>query len=122
VGSASLIIGSSVTYAGGGGGGSRTTAGAGGTGGGGAGSVGNTAPTNGTPNTGGGGGGRGNDFGAGQNGNGGTGGSGIVVIAYSDSFDPLTTIGGGLTYSVSTSIRPGFRVYQFTAGTGSVTV
>jgi hypothetical protein len=50
------------------------------------------------------------------------GGSGIVVIAYPDTFDPLTSIGGGLTYTVSTVIRSGYRVYQFTAGTGTVTV
>jgi hypothetical protein len=45
-----------------------------------------------------------------------------VVIAYADEFDPFTTIGGGLTYSVSTVSRAGFRVYTFTAGTGTVTV
>jgi hypothetical protein len=50
------------------------------------------------------------------------GGSGVVIIAYSDSFPELTSIGGGLTYSVSTVSRSGFRVYTFTAGTGTVTV
>jgi hypothetical protein len=45
-----------------------------------------------------------------------------VIIAYPDSFDALTTIPGGLTYSVSTVSRAGFRVYTFTAGTGTVTV
>jgi hypothetical protein len=34
----------------------------------------------------------------------------------------LTSIGGGLTYSVSTVSRSGYRVYTFTAGTGTVTV
>jgi hypothetical protein len=45
-----------------------------------------------------------------------------VIIAYPDSFPALTSIGGGLTSSVSTVSRPGFRVYTFTAGTGTVTV
>jgi hypothetical protein len=45
-----------------------------------------------------------------------------VIIAYADSFPELTSISGGLTYSVSTAIRAGFRVYTFTAGTGTVTV
>jgi hypothetical protein len=45
-----------------------------------------------------------------------------VVIAYPDSFPELTSIGGGLTFSVSTATRSGFRVYSFTAGTGSITI
>jgi hypothetical protein len=45
-----------------------------------------------------------------------------VILAYPDTFDPLTSIGGGLTYSVSTVSRSGYRVYTFTAGTGSITV
>jgi hypothetical protein len=32
----------------------------------------------------------------------------------------LTSIGGGLTYSTTTS--GGYRIYSFTAGTGTVTV
>jgi hypothetical protein len=69
--------------------------------------------TAGTANTGGGGGG--GDTVA-------SGGSGVVIIAYPDSSPALTSIGGGLTYSVSTVSRSGFRVYTFTAGTGTVTV
>jgi hypothetical protein len=34
----------------------------------------------------------------------------------------LSSIDGGLTYSVSTVSRAGFRVYSFTAGEGTVTV
>jgi hypothetical protein len=34
----------------------------------------------------------------------------------------LSSIGGGLTWSVSTVSRAGFRVYTFTGGTGTVTV
>jgi hypothetical protein len=45
-----------------------------------------------------------------------------VILAYPDSAPPFTTIGGGLTYTVSTAIRSGYRVYTFTAGTGTVTV
>ena len=65
------------------------------------------APANGTANTGGGGGASGN------------GGSGIVVIAYPNTFPALTTIPGTLTYDQPT--RAGYRVYRFTAGTGTVT-
>jgi hypothetical protein len=32
----------------------------------------------------------------------------------------LPSIDSGLTYSVSTSSRTGYRVYSFTAGTGSI--
>jgi hypothetical protein len=32
----------------------------------------------------------------------------------------LASIDAGLTYSYSTTSRSGFRVYQFTAGTGTV--
>jgi hypothetical protein len=73
------------------------------------------AGSNGTANTG--GGAAGGSYNAG---NGGTGGSGIVIIAYPDTYPPLTSIGGGLTYTQPT--RAGYRVYQFTAGTGSVTI
>jgi hypothetical protein len=50
----------------------------------------------------------------------GTGGSGIVIIAYPDSNPALTSIGAGLSYSQPS--RSGYRVYQFTGGTGTVTV
>jgi hypothetical protein len=46
------------------------------------------------------------------------GGSGVVVIAYPDSF-PALTIGGGLTYTQPT--RSGYRVYRFTAGSDTIT-
>jgi hypothetical protein len=52
---------------------------------------------------------------------GGAGGSGIVIIAYPDSFIAPTSISVGLTYSVSTVSRAGYRVYTFTAGTGTIT-
>jgi hypothetical protein len=44
-----------------------------------------------------------------------------VIIAYPSTFAPITTISGGLTYSVSTVSRSGYRVYTFTAGTGPIT-
>jgi hypothetical protein len=44
----------------------------------------------------------------------------VVIIAIPTSYGPLTSIGGGLTYSLSTS-RSGYRVYTFTAGTDSIT-
>jgi hypothetical protein len=50
-----------------------------------------------------------------------TGGNGVVILAYPSTFAAITTIGGGLTYSVSTSSRTGYRVYTFTAGTGTIT-
>ena len=112
-GLASSITGSSVTRAGGGGGQSygsnvNNLGGAGGSGGGGA------KGSAGTANTGGGGGGP-TKFGDGK-----SGGSGIVIIAYPDNHKAITTIPGTLTYSVSTSSRSGYRVYSFTAGTGSI--
>jgi hypothetical protein len=71
--------------------------------------------TAGTVNTGGGGGGGGGSgFDAA-----GAGGSGIVVIAYPDTFPVPASISGGLTYNQPT--RTGYRVYRFTAGTGTIT-
>jgi len=84
-GTASLISGSSVTYAGGGGGGqqdSTPTGNTGGSGGGGNGKRQGVAATNGTDNTGGGGGGGGHECSPSPSAAGGTGGSGIVVIRY----------------------------------------
>jgi hypothetical protein len=43
----------------------------------------------------------------------------VVIIRYSASLPDLATIGGGLTYSKSTS--GGYTIYTFTAGTGTVT-
>jgi hypothetical protein len=45
-----------------------------------------------------------------------------VILAYPTSSPALTTISGGLTYSVDTATRAGYRVYSFTSGTGTVTV
>ena len=111
-GTASSITGSSLTYAGGGGGSGDNSGGAGGSGGGGAGGT-TSGGATGTVNTGGGGGGLRDQTGK-------AGGSGVVIIAYPDTFAPITTISGGLTYSVSTVSRPGYRVYTFTAGTGTI--
>jgi hypothetical protein len=44
-----------------------------------------------------------------------------VIVAYPDTFGPISSIAAGLTYSVSTATRSGYRVYIFTAGTGLVT-
>ena len=114
-GTASSITGSSVTYAGGGGGGTQTggTAGSGGSGIGGAGGS-NAAGGTGSVNTGSGGGGNGNGSTSGGN-----GGSGVVIIAYPDTYPAPTSISGGLTYNQPT--RSGYRVYRFTAGTGTIT-
>lgn len=123
-GAATSITGSSVTYGGGGGGGgwngsvSVGTQALGGTGGGG-----NAGPTvqsggsNGTGGTNGLGGGGG--CGGGGTSNGGAGGTGVVVIAYPDTFPAPSSISGGLTYDQPS--RSGYRVYRFTAGTGTVT-
>jgi hypothetical protein len=83
----------------------------GGAGGGGQGShVNAQSSTSGSANTGGGGGGQ-DAYSTGS------GGSGIVIIAYPDSFRDLT-IGSGLTYTQPS--RSGYKVYRFTAGTGNV--
>jgi len=111
VGVSSAINGSATFRAGGGGG----YASAGGSGGGGAGGN-NSNGTAGTANTGGGGGGA-------QEGatarTGGPGGSGVVIIRYpSTSFD-IASIGSGLTYTKTTS--GAYKIYIFTAGTGTIT-
>jgi hypothetical protein len=72
--------------------------------------------TNGTANTGNGGDGRP----ASGNTSGFLGGSGIVIISYVDTFPALTNIAAGLTYTQPT--KAGYRVYRFTAGTGTVVV
>ncbi len=122
-GRASSITGTSITRAGGGGGGSGwdtgNVPGAGGAGGGGQGTYATNAGA-GTPNTGSGGGGVGVTFSNQATRNSGAGGSGLCVIAYPTSYPAIASIGGGLTYSVDTSSRPGYRIYTFTAGTGTV--
>ena len=100
-GLSSSITGTSVARGGGGGGrGFSTNAAA---------SAGGGSGANGTANTGGGGGGDAS-----------SGGSGIVIIAYLTAIPALVSIGGGLTSSVDTAGRSGYRVYSFTAGTGTI--
>jgi hypothetical protein len=115
------ITGTAVIYAAGGGGAvggvtNGTAGGAGGSGGvGGVGGNGNNQPAgNGAANTGSGGGGR-----MAQGSSGGEGSAGVVIIAYTDNYPALSSIGGGLTYTQPT--RAGYRVYRFTAGTGTIT-
>jgi hypothetical protein len=136
----SSITGTSTHYAGGGGGAQRDLStparanvwqirGDGGIGGGGHGSgytgdnmTGGAYATPGTANTGGGGGGGAHSgTGAGFVGDfrGASGGSGVVVIAYPNTIPAPTTISGGLTYDQPT--RAGYRVYRFTAGSGTIT-
>ena len=118
IGIYSSITGSSVGYAGGGGGGVWTgsqEAGAGAAYGGGRGAVDtNSAGSNAVNNTGGGGGAA-----SGPSASGGSGGSGVIIIAYPNTFRAITTIPGTLTYDQPT--RSGYRVYRFTAGTGTIT-
>jgi hypothetical protein len=95
---ANSITGSSVTYS---------------TGGVGRSYFGYTPGISGAANTGNGGEGTG-----GGGGTAGSGGSGVVIIAYPDVYPPLSSI-SGLTYNQPT--RSGFRVYRFTAGTGTIT-
>ena len=124
-GSVSSITGSSIYYSAGGGGGKGQTgnwvSSNGGIGGGGVGGTkannafGTDASTYGS-----GGGGAGSS--AGNNGifaKAGNGASGVVIVAYPDT-EPALTIPGTLTYDTPT--RSGYRVYRFTAGTGTVTV
>ncbi len=95
-GTSNSITGSAVTYAAGGSGQANT----------------NDAETGGA-NTGNGGGGT-------RDNTAGNGGSGIVVIAYSNTLPPITTIPGTLTYDQPT--RSGYRVYRFTSGSGTITI
>jgi len=115
IGIQSSITGTATYYAGGGGGGGWTTTGANG-GSGGGGKAGNTYSTGsaGTANTGGGGGGGGDG-----GGNAGPGGSGILIIAYPNTQPDITNIPGTLTYDQPT--RSGYKVYRFTAGSGTIT-
>jgi hypothetical protein len=120
IGRQSSITGTATYYAGGGGGSdynrSSSGGGAGGLGGGGAGNGGSgNFGVDGTPNTGGGGGGGGSN----ESGSGGSGGSGVVIIAYPNTVSAITTIPGTLTYDQPT--RSGYRVYRFTAGSGTIT-
>lgn len=121
-GSASTITGPSVTYAGGGGGASRNGAGFGGAAGsGGGGAGGGSSAQNGgagTANTGGGGGAGG--YSPPSAANGGNGGSGVIIIAYPSTYANIASIGAGLTSTLDTTTRSGYKVYTFTAGTGTI--
>jgi hypothetical protein len=108
-GIASSITGTSIYYAGGGTGGQYSSSGS-------VGSGGTGRNTSAVANS-----GAGAGAGGGQ-GSLNSGGSGVVIVAYPDTAPALTTIPGTLTYSVSTSSRTGYRVYTFTAGSGTVTI
>jgi hypothetical protein len=120
VGLTSSITGTEIIRAGGGGGatsGDSTAWGRGGTGGGGDGALFGSNVTSGSTNTGGGGGGGAGTSGAGVAG--GNGGSGIVVLRYPSNIQDISSISGGLTYTRTT--YDSFKVYIFTAGTGTIT-
>ena len=108
----SLITGANIIYAGGGGGATATPgrAGRAGAGGGSDGAVTPASAVAANVNTGGGGG-------AGSSG--GAGGSGIIILAHSNTISN-GIVSTGLTYTVNTVSRPGFLVYSFTAGAGTI--
>ena len=124
-GFSSNITGSTIIYAAGGGGGKGASgdwvsnnggSGVGGSGG----AKANNAVGGNASSPGSGGGGAGSSLG--DNGifaKGGNGSSGTVIIAYPNTFPPITTIPGTLTYDQPS--RSGFRVYRFTAGSGTIT-
>lgn len=108
----STITGSGAYYAGGGGGGNEAgNAGSGGAGGGANGGR-NGGGGSASGNTGGGGGGAAGYAG----GAGGSGGSGLVIIAYSSSFQDAASVTGSYTYTNTGSVK----YYRFT-GSGSIT-
>lgn len=119
-GTANSITGSSLVYAAGGGAGARGsyTAGTGGSSIGGNGVAGDGVGGSASPANRGSGGGGGGGNGDNPSYKGGDGSDGVVIIAYASSL-PALTIGAGLTYDQPT--RSGYRVYRFTAGTGTVT-
>jgi len=126
IGLAYSITGTSTYYAGGGASGTNkygvATPGTGGNGGGGNGGSGINNGANGTDGLGGGGGAGGAGLSGssdGAGGSGGRGGNGVVVIAYPNTEPALSNIPGTLTYDQPT--RTGYRVYRFTAGTGTIT-
>jgi len=45
---------------------------------------------------------------------------GVVILAYPSSNPAINSIGAGLTYTVSTTSRTGYRVYIFTNGSGNI--
>jgi hypothetical protein len=50
-----------------------------------------------------------------------SGGSGVVVVVYPNTYANIATIPGTLTYTLDTTTRAGYKIYKFTAGTGTVT-
>jgi hypothetical protein len=115
-GAASSITGTSTYYAGGGSSGAEGGYAnqSGGAGGGGNGVNNSGTAGNGVNNLGGGGGGSAGPYASA----GGAGGSGVVVIAYPNTFLPLSSISGGLSYDQPS--RSGYRVYRFYSGTGTI--
>jgi hypothetical protein len=43
-----------------------------------------------------------------------------VILRYANTLADLTTIGAGLTYTLTNT--GGYKIYSFTAGTGSITI
>ncbi len=120
----SSITGTSVVYAAGGGGGDGLVGSWVGTGGSGVGGNGgvkqNNSPGGNASSFGCGGGGAGSSFSdTSAFSKGGNGSGGVVILAYPDT-EPELTIPGTLTYDQPT--RAGYRVYRFTAGSGTVTL
>ena len=120
-GATSSIRGTSTYYGGGGGGGTLGGTPAGGLGGGGTGGGGG-AGTAGTANLGGGGGG------AGAGAAGANGGSGVIIVAYLNTYPNAVSVSAGLVVNGSagnttpdTASRAGYKIYRITAGTGSIT-
>ena len=125
-GLSSTITGSLVYYGGGGGGSSYSNyaRGLGGIGGGGNGCKGTDgalAGSAGGTNTGGGGGGGSHPANGESVAYGYAGGSGIVILALQDTVANITNIPGTLIYNIDTSSRPGYKLYKFTGGTGTIT-
>lgn len=121
-GAAKSIMGTSIFYGGGGGAGTLGGAPAGGSGGGGTGGSAG-AGTAGTANLGGGGGGAGGTTATGAN-----GGSGVIIVAYLDTYPNALSVSAGLVVNGSagnttpdTASRAGYKIYRITAGTGSIT-
>lgn len=121
-GATSAITGTSTYYGGGGGAGTLAGTPAGGLGGGGTGGAGG-AGTAGTANLGGGGGGAGGSTATGAN-----GGSGVIIVAYLNTYPNALSVSAGLVVNGSagnttpdTASRAGYKIYRITAGTGSIT-
>ena len=46
--------------------------------------------------------------------------AGIIILAYPIAeYNPLN-VSAGLTYTLDTTSRPGYRIYSFTAGSGTI--